>query len=104
MDKFKTDKFLVAILVLLLILVFDVFGFCGCSASKLENRPLIVGFDANFPPMGFVEEGKACGADVDFMQLVAKQMGREIIFQPIDWDAKELELNSGKIDLIANGL
>lgn len=30
-------------------------------------------------------------------------MGKQVKFQPIDWSAKESELNSGRIDLIWNG-
>ena len=30
-------------------------------------------------------------------------MGKEVVFQPIDWSSKESELSSGRIDLIWNG-
>ncbi len=30
-------------------------------------------------------------------------MGQEIVYQPIDWDAKDMELESGTIDCIWNG-
>ncbi|MEG0570288.1 MAG: transporter substrate-binding domain-containing protein [Oscillospiraceae bacterium] len=67
---------------------------------------LVVGLDAHFPPMGFLEEGtdKVVGFDIDLAQEVCKRLGVKLKTQPIDWDTKELELNSGKIDCIWNGM
>ncbi|MCK7486710.1 MAG: amino acid ABC transporter substrate-binding protein [Bacillus subtilis] len=44
------------------------------------------------------------GFDVDLAIEVALRLGLEVRFQPIDWDAKVLELNSKNIDVIWNGL
>ncbi len=75
----------------------------NCEAA--ENKKLIIGIDINFPPMGFLDKnGNITGADVEFMKLACQQMGFEAVFQPINWDAKEMELNSGRIDAICNGL
>lgn len=41
--------------------------------------------------------------DVDLAK-VGKRMGMEVVLQPINWDTKELELDSGNIDVIWNGL
>lgn len=86
--------------------VFLICGFNFCiKVVAIEKKPLVVGIDIDFPPMGYVDEsGERVGADIDFFRLAAKKMGREVFFQPINWEAKELELNSGKIDLICNGL
>ena len=55
--------------------------------------------------MGFRDEkNEIVGFDIDLAKEVAKRMGVEVEFQPIDWDSKELELNSGKIDCIWNGM
>jgi len=65
----------------------------------------IVGLDDSYPPMGFRDEkNEIVGFDIDLAKEVAKRMGVEVEFQPIDWDSKELELNSGKIDCIWNGM
>lgn len=75
----------------------------NCEATK--NKKLVIGIDINFPPMGFLDEkGNITGADVEFMKLACELMGFEAVFQPINWDAKEMELNSGRIDAICNGL
>ena len=43
------------------------------------------------------------GFDLDLAQEVCDRNGWELVKQPIDWDAKDMELNSGSIDCIWNG-
>ena len=65
---------------------------------------LIVGFDQDFPPMGFVgDNGEYTGFDLDLAKEVAKRLGLEYKAQPIAWDSKDMELESGNIDCIWNG-
>lgn len=65
---------------------------------------LVVGFDQDFPPYGYVgEDGEFTGYDLELAAEVAKRLELEIKYQPIDWDAKDMELDSGTIDLIWNG-
>jgi ABC-type amino acid transport substrate-binding protein len=44
------------------------------------------------------------GFDIDPAREVCQRLGVELVLQPIDWDAKELELSSGSIDCIWNGM
>lgn len=82
----------------------------GCSSDQSmkkiqEKGTFVVGLDANFAPMGFTDEnGEIVGFDIDLAREAASRMGVELELQPIDWDSKELELQSGKIDAIWNGL
>lgn len=63
-----------------------------------------VGFDQDFPPMGFIgDDGEHTGFDLELAKEVADRLGLEFIPQPIAWDAKDMELNSGTIDCIWNG-
>ena len=65
---------------------------------------LIVGFDQDFPPMGFIgNDGEFTGCDLELAQEVAKRLGLEYKPQPIAWDAKDMELEAGNIDCIWNG-
>ena len=69
-----------------------------------ENGTFTVGFDQNFPPMGFVgDDGEYTGFDLDLAKEVANRLGMECIPQPISWDAKDMELDSGTVDCIWNG-
>lgn len=76
------------------------------SLEDLKSRgKFILGLDDSFPPMGFRDEdNKIVGVDIDLAAEVCKRMGVELVVQPIDWDSKELELTSGKIDCIWNGM
>ena len=87
----------------------------GCGEQQNTNtnadadadgaqQTLTVGFDQNFPPMGFVgEDGEYTGFDLELAAEAAKRMGMEIKYRPIEWDAKDMELESGTIDCIWNG-
>lgn len=76
------------------------------SLTDLQERgTLIVGLDASFPPMGYMDENnEIVGFDIDLAKEVTKRMGVEIELKPIEWDAKEMELTSGNIDCIWNGM
>lgn len=72
--------------------------------TKVEGGTLIVGFDQDFPPMGFMgDDGEYTGFDLELAQEAAKRLGLEYEPQPIAWDAKDMELESGNIDCIWNG-
>jgi len=74
------------------------------AASGAQTTTLTVGFDQNFPPYGYVDDkGEFAGFDIDLAKEAAKRMGYELVLQPIDWDAKDLELSSGAINCIWNG-
>lgn len=97
----------------------------GCSSSTTEETPVegeetteegaegeetaertqfIVGFDAEYPPYGYMDEnGEYVGFDLDLAQEVCDRNGWELVKQPIDWNSKDMELNSGSIDCIWNG-
>ncbi|CAM3024621.1 amino acid ABC transporter substrate-binding protein [Paenibacillus sediminis] len=76
----------------------------GCSGGAKDDNKLVIGIDDKFAPMGFRDDkNQLVGFDIDYARAAAKKMGKEAVFQPIDWSAKESELNSGRIDLIWNG-
>lgn len=101
--------------VFILTLVVSMFSFIGCkkttekvdnSLSALKERGVFVlGLDDSFPPLGFRnEDNEIVGYDIDLAKEVVKRLGVTFKAQPIDWDAKEMELATGKIDCIWNGL
>ncbi len=76
------------------------------SWQTVESKgSFVLGFDAGFAPMGFKDEnGEYVGFDIDLANEVASRLGLKIVFQPINWDLKEMELKNGNIDMIWNGL
>ena len=73
-------------------------------ASSEEKTTFTVGFDQDFPPMGFVgDDGGYTGFDIELAEKAAEIMGMEFVPQPIAWDSKDAELKAGNIDCIWNG-
>lgn len=69
-----------------------------------EAKTFTVGFDAEYPPFGYMDEdGEYTGFDLELAQAVCDLQGWELVKTPIDWDSKDMELNSGNIDCIWNG-
>ena len=76
----------------------------AAETAEAAGGTLIVGFDQDFPPMGFVgDNGEYTGFDLDLAKEVASRLGLEYRAQPIAWDSKDMELESGNIDCIWNG-
>ena len=76
----------------------------GDDKSAASTMKLIVGFDAAYPPYGYVgDDGSYTGFDLELAQEVGRRVGWEVQLEPIDWDAKDTLMNSGAINCIWNG-
>ena len=101
------------LLAMMLCLMMGAVLLTGCSgkaaeednSAKSEGDQFIVGFDAEFPPYGYLNEetGEYTGFDLELAQEVCDRNGWELVKQPIDWNSKDMELDSGNIDCIWNG-
>lgn len=89
----------------------------ACNDQKAESKAdesfnkvkaagvFVLGLDDSFPPMGFRDkDNNIVGFDIDLATEVCARLGVKLKTQPISWDAKEQELNTGKIDCIWNGM
>ncbi len=109
------------VLALGLALTCCVFMLTGCGNNETEPQSdtgslegwdyiqakgeLVVGLDDTFAPMGFRDtDGNLVGFDIDLAEAVGKELGVKVKFTPIDWDSKEMELSSKRIDCIWNGM
>ncbi len=88
----------------LLVMVTAATMLVGCK-SESEGKKFVVGFDAEYPPYGYMsEDGKGyTGFDLELAEEVCKLNGWKLVKQPIAWENKDNELNSGAIDCIWNG-
>ena len=57
-----------------------------------------------FAPMNYYEGDEFVGFDTELTKAVGEKLGVEIEFVEINWDSKEIELNSKNIDCIWNGM
>lgn len=85
---------------------------CGKKEADTTAQPaaaaattVVVGLDDNFPPMGFRnEKNELVGFDIDMAKEASNRLGLKVEFKPIDWSAKEAELNGKRVDVLWNGL
>ncbi len=109
-------------LVMSLMMVMACFAACGTTpvdptdppktdnstnAPEPTNTPskgtIVVGY-TNYAPMNYEDEnGELVGFDTELAKAVFTNMGYEVMFQLIDWNAKYTDLNAGTIDCIWNG-
>lgn len=83
-----------------------VFGMAGCGEKEVENETFEfkVGFDAEYPPYGYMaDDGSYTGFDLELAEAVCELNGWEMKYVPIDWNAKDMELEAGNIDCIWSG-
>ena len=74
------------------------------QTSATSQETFVLGFDQNFPPMGFIgDDGEYTGFDIDLAKAAVVHMGMKLELRPISWDSKDMELSSGTIDCIWNG-
>ena len=70
-----------------------------------EERVLVNGIDADFPPFAFVDKtGVPDGFDVAVINSIAEKRGLKVEHRQMNWDGIIASLKAGKIDMIASGM
>jgi len=97
-------KKLLAVLSLALIAALTI-GLAACTGGKDDQKKVLtVGFDPTFPPMGFEENGKEVGFDLELAAEVAKRLGYEFkTYQVTDWKALKTAMDAGLFNCVWNG-
>ena len=105
------NKIIMGISLCLIISISIILTGCGQDKAKSDweyikdKGTLVVGLDDTFAPMGFRDENdEIVGFDIDLARAVGEELGIKVEFKPIDWDAKDGELKSKKIDCVWNGM
>lgn len=122
-------KKLLSVLLAIAMVACVVAGFAGCSKSNggdaessssssestsaktvadldkvKDANKLVIGI-TDYEPIDYKDkDGKWIGFDADLARAVAEKMGIDVEFVVIDWERKFIELNSGTIDCIWNGM
>ena len=77
-----------------------VLALCACG----KKEAFVVGI-TDFAPMDYKDDSGAwIGFDADMAKAFAEYLGQDVEFVEIDWDNKILELDSGNIDAVWNGM
>lgn len=95
----RTGRWILAVICLLIGV-----SFAGQTSHAKETQEFIVGFDAEFPPYGYMDEdGEYTGFDLELAQEVCNRNEWKLVKRPIAWESKDSELDSGAISCIWNG-
>ncbi|GIU32703.1 basic amino acid ABC transporter substrate-binding protein [Shewanella schlegeliana] len=76
----------------------------GCGKS---DDVLVVGTNASFPPFEYVggaSGDEIMGFDIDLAQQIAKDAGKTLKIENMNFDSLIVALNAGKVDFIASGM
>lgn len=76
----------------------------GASVGHAQDNILRVGTDATFPPMEFVDNGKRTGFDIELMEAIAKNMGKQIEWIDIDFKGLIPGLISKRFDMAVSAI
>ena len=77
----------------------------GSDLAKIKEKGTLVVGITDFEPMDYKDEnGDWIGFDADMANAFADSLGVKAEFIEIDWDNKALELSSGNIDCVWNGM
>ena len=91
-------------LILILVMIFALAACGQAAAPAAAKQKLVVGFDAEFPPFGFIAaDGSYDGFDLAMAKELCNRLGWDFEAVAIDWNAKDAELSSGNINCIWNG-
>ncbi|MBR3502803.1 MAG: transporter substrate-binding domain-containing protein [Clostridia bacterium] len=95
-------------LVLAVVLMMGVFAGAAMADESdwayIEGKGKMVIGMTLFAPMNYYEGDEFVGFDTELAKAVGEKLGVEIEFIEINWDSKEIELNSKNIDCIWNGM
>ena len=93
-----------------------VFAVCACNNTATTNETasdwdyildkgvMTIGV-TNYPPMNYLDDNNEwTGFDTEFAQAVGENLGVDVEFVEISWEAKETELASKNIDVLWNGM
>lgn len=108
---------------ILLIMILIVALFTGCSSKANQEQPadnntsqepneenkdkdekLVMYTNAEFAPFEYFEGEKVVGVDADIAQEIAKDLGKEVVIEHIDFDSLIPALVTGKADFVAAGM
>lgn len=89
---------IISIIIAIVVMSISCLAYANSSSEKL-----IIGY-TEFEPYNYTQNGKLTGFDTELAEYVCSKLGLKPEFVEINWDAKEIELNSGNVDCIWNAL
>ncbi|HAT1774836.1 amino acid ABC transporter substrate-binding protein [Legionella pneumophila] len=82
----------------LLLLISSFILISSCGEQKNQNT-LRFSTSAEYPPFEYIENGEIKGFDIDLAKLIAKELGKEAVFDNMQFSTVLPALNSGQDDV-----
>ncbi|MFM9183727.1 ABC transporter substrate-binding protein [Legionella pneumophila] len=82
----------------LLLLISSFILISNCGEQKNQNT-LRFSTSAEYPPFEYIENGEIKGFDIDLAKLIAKELGKEAVFDNMQFSTVLPALNSGQDDV-----
>jgi His/Glu/Gln/Arg/opine family amino acid ABC transporter permease subunit len=78
----------------------------GCHAGgySVPRRTLVVGTDATFPPLEFLQGGRFAGFDIDLGNAIGRELGADVQWVNCSFDGIFAALQAGKFDLVISSV
>jgi polar amino acid transport system substrate-binding protein len=88
------NKFIISLL------IGSLLGISGCSNNKAGKETNTIHFatSAEYPPFEYLEYGKLKGFDIELAKLIAKELGKEAVFDNMQFATILPALTSGQVD------
>lgn len=97
------------LLAITLALVLCLSVFAGCQPAADSDKPVLkIALSPDFSPMEFVDPSKSgqdkfVGFDVSLSKYIAQELGMTLEIMPMDFDACQAAVASGKVDMSVSG-
>ncbi len=84
-------------------------SFTSCSSGKSlddikKAGKLVIATSPDFPPFEYLDGEKVVGIEVEIMELVAKDLGVELVIEQMDFESVLPGVQSGKFDVAVSGI
>jgi polar amino acid transport system substrate-binding protein len=89
---------------LIFILLLTILGCHSPSADMDKKHILVVGLAAEYPPFEYQHNGEIMGFDVDLIQAIGQQLGKQVQIQDMSFHNLIGALQNGKIDIAISGM
>ncbi|KTD22111.1 amino acid ABC transporter substrate-binding protein [Legionella lansingensis] len=73
-------------------------GLSGCNESKKDDNVIHFAIAAEYPPFEYQEQGKLKGFDIDLANLLAQHLGKQAVFDNMQFSTILPALTSNQVD------
>jgi ABC-type amino acid transport substrate-binding protein len=94
----------IAIIISSLMLVWHLQRQHNSRPIRQSKNTVVVGTSADYPPYSFKKDGALTGFDIEVIKRVATTIGKDIAFKNMPFNTLLIELQLGRIDVIAAGM